>query len=279
MVERLGGMSGSRVLRVRGERGRAVVKGGAKAAETEFYEVIAPILAARGAGVPELLWAGVAGDERWLIIEEVPTPLPRERWGPDPEVLAALARIHSARRCPAALALRRCVPAGSGRRRRPALAMEALVSPGGGDLGEVAALLAGMQVAAAPLFAPVCPLSGDPNPANWGLRTDGSLVLFDWERFCRGTPALDLAAIVPGLGTPEEFAAVAGGYLAARTRLVIRPRRRWTSPSLRARSRWRRRGTWSSCWRGSPPATGARSRMLDWLRGSFPEWVRACGTG
>src|SRR5215211_7398942 len=89
-VERLGGMSGSRVLRVRGERGRAVAKGGAKAAETEFYEGVAPILAAQGAGVPNLLWAGIAGGDRWLFIEEIPTPLPRERWGPDPEMLTIL---------------------------------------------------------------------------------------------------------------------------------------------------------------------------------------------
>src|SRR5688572_16199797 len=95
-VERLGGMSGSRVLLVTGERGRAVVKGGAKKAEAEFYASVAPVLSGRGVGVPDLFWAGSAAGERWLIIEEVPVPLPRERWGPDPEVLTALARIHTA---------------------------------------------------------------------------------------------------------------------------------------------------------------------------------------
>jgi Ser/Thr protein kinase RdoA (MazF antagonist) len=72
--------------------------------------------------------------------------------------------------------------------------------------------LGAMCDAAQPLFAPRCPLSGDPNPANWGLRDDGSLVLFDWERFCRGAPAIDLAITVPGLGDMTAFRQVAVGY-------------------------------------------------------------------
>ncbi len=272
--EQLGGMSGSRVLRVQGERGSAVVKGGAKAAETEFYEVIAPVLAARGAGVPDLLWAGTAAGESWLIIEEIPTPLPRERWGPDPEVLTALARIHSAGNL--------LPPLWSADAFRPAwppetsaLAMEALGAPGGGSLSDVAVELAGMQANAAPLFVPACPLSGDPNPANWGIRRDGSLVLFDWERFCWGTPVLDLAALVPGLGTAEDFLAVAGGYAAARTKAGDSP-----LESLEVAA-FAREIALAKAWHvvellaGIAAGNGGADRMLDWLRGSFPNWMRA----
>ncbi len=62
------------------------------------------------------------------------------------------------------------------------------------------------------LFRPLCSISGDPNPTNWGMRRDRTLVLYDWERFGTGTPALDLAVTVPGLGNPGVYAAVARTY-------------------------------------------------------------------
>jgi aminoglycoside phosphotransferase (APT) family kinase protein len=223
--------------------------------------------------VPALLWAGAVAGEHWLIIEEVPAPLPRERWGADPEALSALARIHTASDVLPALR--------SADAFRPAwttettdLAMRALNTSGSNALGDVSALLAGMRAQAEPLFAPVCPLSGDPNPANWGLRADGSLVLFDWERFCRGHPALDLAAIVPGLGTDEAFAAVAGGYAAALDEVdstTVRP--------LDV-SRLAREIALAKAWNvvellaGIAAGHGGANRILDWLRGSFPDWVR-----
>jgi aminoglycoside phosphotransferase (APT) family kinase protein len=48
-----------------------------------------------------------------------------------------------------------------------------------------------------------CCISGDPNPTNWRVRDDGTLVLVDWERFGYGTPAIDLAILMPGLGSPD----------------------------------------------------------------------------
>jgi hypothetical protein len=62
------------------------------------------------------------------------------------------------------------------------------------------------------LFAPVCPISADPNPNNWGIRNNGSLVLFDWERFTFGTPTIDLAILVPGLPDKATFRHYAESY-------------------------------------------------------------------
>lgn len=62
------------------------------------------------------------------------------------------------------------------------------------------------------LFEPTCLISGDPNPANWGLRDDGTLVLYDWERCTRAAPAIDLAITVPGLGNHDSFQKVAAVY-------------------------------------------------------------------
>src|SRR5690242_19318897 len=70
------------------------------------------------------------------------------------------------------------------------------------------------------LFIPSHPLSGDPNPRNWRLRAVGLFVLFDWERFCFGAPALDLAIIVPGLGNADLFRNVAEAYLSYETNEV-----------------------------------------------------------
>jgi hypothetical protein len=53
------------------------------------------------------------------------------------------------------------------------------------------------------LFTPLCCISGDPNPTNWGLREDGTVVLFDWERFGKGSPSLDIAISMPGLPSPD----------------------------------------------------------------------------
>lgn len=74
------------------------------------------------------------------------------------------------------------------------------------------AILRDLQQQAQPLFEPRVWISGDPNPNNWGMRADGSVVLFDWERFGKGTPALDVAITVPGLGDASAFQAAATQY-------------------------------------------------------------------
>lgn len=78
------------------------------------------------------------------------------------------------------------------------------------DLGQ---LLEDLQQRHQYLFQPTCLISGDPNPTNWAVRMDGALVLFDWERFGAGTPALDLAITVPGLGDAAAYRRVATRYL------------------------------------------------------------------
>lgn len=50
------------------------------------------------------------------------------------------------------------------------------------------------------LFACQSLVSGDRNAGNWGRRESGNLVLFDWERFGKGSPAIDLAPPHKGNG-------------------------------------------------------------------------------
>jgi len=55
-------------------------------------------------------------------------------------------------------------------------------------------------------------ISGDSNAGNWGRRDNGEWVLFDWERFGTGSPAIDLAPLIKGMGTPQAFKAMAERY-------------------------------------------------------------------
>jgi len=55
-------------------------------------------------------------------------------------------------------------------------------------------------------------ISGDSNAGNWGRRENGDLVLFDWERFGKGSPAIDLAPLIKGMGTKQTFIDVAERY-------------------------------------------------------------------
>lgn len=55
-------------------------------------------------------------------------------------------------------------------------------------------------------------ISGDSNAGNWGRRENGDLVLFDWERFGKGSPAIDLAPLIKGMGTKQMFIDMAERY-------------------------------------------------------------------
>jgi aminoglycoside phosphotransferase (APT) family kinase protein len=158
--------------------------------------------------IPALEAVRHADEGDWLIVENIPHPLPQERWWADPEILAVLRSLHRAtfqapHQYPGVF--------------RPGWGSDmtdsALSLFPERTAAEVRPLLSSMQEGAAHLFAPLCSISGDPNPSNWGLREDGSLVLFDWERFGAGTPALDLAITVPGLGKEDDRRAVASAYL------------------------------------------------------------------
>lgn len=55
-------------------------------------------------------------------------------------------------------------------------------------------------------------VSGDSNAGNWGRRQNGDLVLFDWERFGKGSPAIDLAPLIKGMGLKHMFIELAERY-------------------------------------------------------------------
>ena len=194
----LGGMSGTQVVRVAGSGGTLVAKADVSARELGVYLTLASVFADRGIRIPACHGVVRAGDETWLLLEDIPSPLPHERWLTDPAVMATLRRLH--RLPPATLDVLpdQFRPAWTGPMNRSALRW----LPDDPNLGR---RLATLRQEATPLFLPLVPISGDPNPLNWGLARAGELVLMDWERIGLGHPALDIAITVPGLPTLDEF--------------------------------------------------------------------------
>jgi hypothetical protein len=210
-VERLGGMSGSCVWRVRFTGSSVIVKASASPAEARFYELAAGPLREAGILSPRLEWALHEPDAHWLVLEDIPTQLPTQPvagWRPDPRVIAILARLHALTRTKPPY-----LPDAPPQTWTDAMTASALALFPPAAAATLAPLLRRLRQETQPIFAPWCWISGDPNPLNWGLRADGSRVLFDWELFGPGTPAIDLAIVIPGLGNVAQYAAVVDCYV------------------------------------------------------------------
>lgn len=210
-LRRLGGMSLARVYRVRFPATSVIVKASPSPKETVFYERAAGPLRRAGIPTPHLEWSAHQDNSHWLILEDIPNPLPiprRDDWRADPSLLAVLCRLHTAQ-----FHRRLELPGLYAPMWTDAMTDAALSLFPVAVAGNLAADLGAMYSACQQLFASRCWISGDPNPTNWGIRGDGTLVLYDWERFGRGTPALDLAIALPGLGDNAQYARLAGAYL------------------------------------------------------------------
>jgi aminoglycoside phosphotransferase (APT) family kinase protein len=210
-TERLGGKSGAQVWRLRFERGSVIVKASSHATEYHFYTQTGPFLRAHGIGIPALLGQQQADDTFWLALEDIPQPLPRGAWQSDSRLIHMLARLHSLPADQITLPAGHFVPDWT-----DTLTEQASECFPPNLRPSLRQQFGRWQHEAARLFQPECFISGDPNPANWGMRANGSLALFDWERFCRASPAVDLAIIIPGLGTLEQFQEAAAAYLRER---------------------------------------------------------------
>lgn len=207
-IEPLSGLSGANVWRVRFAQHSFVVKMTTSANEPAFYGSVAPTLRSHGIGIPALEWSVALPDATWLVLEDIPRAFPKERWLADSEQIAVLRRLHQSIIVPWPDLPGRYQP-----RWIDSMTDATLAWMGTASAAPLRPILDALQIAAQPLFAPTCPISGDPNPMNWGLREDGTLVLFDWERFSRATPAIDVAITVPGLGDAQTMRLVAARYL------------------------------------------------------------------
>ena len=269
-VRPLGGMSGAQVWVVDGPAGRVVVKRTTSLREAAVYGALAPTLIAAGVSIPACFGQVDTGTGSiWLILEHIAEPLPRHRWLGNPDVMATLARLH-------ALELTTLRSISDPFRPSWSLEMAAAVAARFADPA-VGRRLDQLRVESQPLFAPNHVISGDANPANWGMH-DGQVVLMDWERIGLGHPALDVGITVPGLGTPDDFARVAEGYNAVSVdrdtaRVQVTPRqlalaKTWSIAELLAAPD------------AASPNDGPerrRAETVEWLMGALPDWLAAIG--
>lgn len=175
--------------------------------EWHVYTTLGGVLREAGVDLPHLYASTTEAGRYWLLIEDIAAPLPRDRWLADPQVTAMLARLHAIPPQHLELHRDRYMPDWS-----PGLDASALGLFGPDTEGQLSELLASIRTGSSHLFEPACLISADPNPANWGVRHDGSPVLFDWERCTLATPAIDLAISVPGLGDRSDYEKVAAYY-------------------------------------------------------------------
>ncbi len=205
-VTALHGMSQNHVWRVVCSAGEFVVKSSANSAEFNFYQQHSPTLRSHGVHTPALHAVATSTDSYWIAIEAIPHPLPESRRLADPEQIGLLKALHNS-----GIVLQR----GGWFRPKwtPQMTNSTLQWFDNDQRATLQPILHSMQQASQDLFTPIAPISADPNPNNWGIRDDGTLVLFDWERFTMGHPAIDLAITVPGLVSRTDFQTVAAAYL------------------------------------------------------------------
>ena len=201
-VKSLSGIAGSGASIIRFREKSVIVKSSPNPRERIFYEQYARRFREHGVNIAETYWSGQDScNMNWIAIEAIPHVFPQEQWINNSTQLRILFNLHSC-------------SWGS-----PLLDEEDIwYRPkwddevtqlahtwykGTARSQEVRSLLLNAQQQCQRLFVPHCSLSGDPNPTNWRVREDGSLVLIDWERFCCGSPAIDLAITMPNLGSKD----------------------------------------------------------------------------
>ena len=163
----------------------------------------------------------VEGDT-WIVMKYVPSDLPRERWTADAQMIVALHALHSMDISEFSRAHSQRL-GGNGFSSLPQHCWDTngrLSFPyrlqwnieGVKRLGKLTTrhrinfpltMLLSLQGEMEEILSPKCFCHGDPNPTNWRIRNDGSLVLVDWERVCLAHPALDLAITMPWLGSDD----------------------------------------------------------------------------
>ena len=215
-LETLRGKSGASVWRVRNVQTSIIVKETQRSNEVVFYSHAAPLLTAHQIAIPELKHTVAVPPVHWLVLEDIPDALVVERGQIDKLMITLLARLHS---LPVNLVPAETMtfqPSWTDEMTRKAFA----VLP---QHTHLQAQVESIQTKAQPIFEKQALISGDPNPTNWGVRPDGTRVLFDWERFTCATPAIDLAITVAGLGNPAHFHELATVYLDIRQQIKPYP--------------------------------------------------------
>ncbi len=227
-------------------------KSGASSVERHFYQRAAPHL--RGVNTPALL--RVEGET--LFLEQIPHPVTLAQQHHNKQTFVQLASLHNANYQPD-FAVK--VHGWSLADTDEALSVLCLPESASTTIRHI-------QQLGRELFEESYLISGDSNEGNWGTRDNGELVLFEWERFGYGSPAIDLAPLVPRMGSLVEYEAIIEHYL--------------RHSSLLSGDRLLRHLIMAKCWliievtnlltrRDKPQA----QRYLEWYRQQVPHWLES----
>ncbi|USD42844.1 choline kinase [Vibrio sp. SCSIO 43135] len=173
-----------------------VLKQGASPVEVGFYQYAAPNLV--GVNSPELLKA----DGNCLYIEYIPHQIPLSELRMERALYAQLASLHRSDYVPTFTLKNHQWSVAE-----TELALQKLNLPSG-----LESSVKRIQSLSSVIFDCDSLISGDSNDGNWGRKNSGELVLFDWERFGYGSPAIDLAPLVQGLGHIPEYKRIIDQY-------------------------------------------------------------------
>ncbi|MGR5171503.1 phosphotransferase family protein [Vibrio owensii] len=225
--------------------------------EVAFYQNQSAKFNQQGILVPEFI--GFDAEQNTLWIEYIPHPVDQAFLLQDPRVLRRLAQIHQTPQ-PTNNAI---FKSHTWTDEATTSAFETLHLD-----AQTEARLRRLQTQAKCLFKPQTLLSGDSNAGNWGLRDNGDLVLFDWERFSTGHPAIDLSPLVAGMGTMEDYKQIAKQYIAMGGKGI---ESEITTAVLLAKAWIVIEVTNLLVSRNNPQA----SKYIEWFRQTLPKWCKS----
>jgi thiamine kinase-like enzyme len=191
-------MGNSTVRLVEFDGHRCIEKSEVSAVERGFYEVVAPQIVKLGVQSPQVL----SLSESSLVMEYIPQAVSLSELPKSLEAMQQLANLHSA-------SIGGSFPISQHRWSKEATS-QALAHLELPDFSVDA--LEHIQSTEHSIFSAKSYISGDTNSGNWGRRYSGELVLFDWERFGLGCPTIDLAPLVAGMGSIDEFESIIEQY-------------------------------------------------------------------
>ena len=195
-------MGSAQVYLVEMEGRKVIEKRNPTQVEVAFYQQHSATFNQLGILVPEFVGFDTEQDTLW--IEYIPHQIEQDFLLQDPRILSRLVQIHQTSP-PSDNAI---FKTHNWTEQATTSALETLQLD-----ARTEACLRHFQTKAQYLFKSQTLLSGDSNAGNWGLRDNGDLVLFDWERFSIGHPAIDLSPLVAGMGTLKDYEQVAKRYI------------------------------------------------------------------
>jgi Phosphotransferase enzyme family len=180
--------------RVNSKNKSYILKNCTEKREYDVYTKHASFFKNNNINIPEVYFSCEEDRKHWIIIEDLPHPFAKNRWKADSEQIYMLYKLHS-KSLNSEIEIKE--PYQFNWDEKLTEKVQCLLP------NELTTKIYYLREQAKDLFTPFCCISGDPNPTNWGVRDNGELVLFDFERIGYGNPAIDLAITMPGFGSED----------------------------------------------------------------------------